>query len=145
MKIVNLFSLLAFAAITTFACKKNEAVVVVEDYTTLLTTGKWKQISETTAGVDTYTSKSACVKDNTVTFATTGSCTTDEGATKCSTFDPQTRTGSWAFVSADKKKVTWVQSIVPVTCTISELTTTSLKWQYTDPFSSQVVVEGYTK
>jgi Lipocalin-like domain len=142
MKIVKHLSLLAFVAITTFACKKDEAVV---DNTTLITTGKWKQISETTAGVDTYASFLACEKDNTLAFATTGTATFDEGATKCDPADAQTETATWAFSGTDKKTVVLTQGGFGITFTINELTTTSLKWQYTNPFDNKIVVAGFSK
>jgi hypothetical protein len=138
MKIVNLLSLLAFVAITTFACKKEDAVA---DNTTLITTGKWKTIAETTAGVDTYASKLACEKDNTWAFSTDGKISADEGATKCSPTDPQTETLAWAFTGTDKKTAIVTAGGIAITCAISELTTTTLKWQYTNPFDNKVVIE----
>jgi hypothetical protein len=143
MKIVNLLSVLAFLAITTFACKKDTPVVV--DNAILITTGKWKQISETTAGVDTYASQLACEKDNTIAFATTGVLTFDEGATKCAPSDPQSETATWAFSGTEKKTVVLTQSGIAITCAITELTATTLKWQYTNPFDNKVVVAAYGK
>ncbi len=141
MKIVNLLSLLAFVALTTFACKKEEVL----DNSTLITTGKWKQIAETTAGVDTYASQLPCEKDNTIAFAATGVATFDEGALKCSANDLQTETATWAFAGTEKKTLVLTQSGVAITCAITELTTSTLKWQYTNPFDNKVVVSTYSK
>ncbi|MEY4935845.1 MAG: hypothetical protein RIS64_2204 [Bacteroidota bacterium] len=140
MKILNLLSLLAFVAITTFACKKDAVV----DNTTLITTSKWKLAAQTTAGVDTYASFQACEKDNTLAFTTDGKATEDEGATKCAAGDPQSTTLTWAFTGTDKKTVILTASGIAITCTISELTTTSMKWQYTNPFDNKVITESYT-
>lgn len=145
MKILNLLSLLAFVAITTFACKKEETPVVVTDNTTLITTGKWKQTAETTAGVNTYASMAACEKDDLMSFTAAGVTTFDEGATKCDPADPQTETATWAFSGTDKKTLILTQSGIAITCTISELTATTLKWQYTNPFDNKVVVAAYGK
>lgn len=143
MKIVKHLSLLAFVAITTFACKKD--AVVVTDNTTLITTGKWKQTAETTAGVDTYASFLACEKDNTMAFAATGTATLDEGATKCDPADAQTETATWAFSGTDKKTLVLTQGGFGITCAITELTATTLKWQFTNPFDNKVVVATYGK
>ena len=140
MKIVNLLSLLAFVAITTFACKKDAVV----DNTTLITTGKWKTTAETTGGVDTYASAPACVKDNTLAFTTDGKATEDEGATKCDPTDAQSTTIAWAFSGTDKKTVILTAGGIAITCAITELTTTTLKWQYTNPFDNKVVLQTLT-
>ena len=142
MKILKSLSLLAFVAITTFACKKDAVVV---DNTALLTTGKWKLTAETTAGADTYKDYVACEKDNTWAFAAaTGVATLDEGATKCDPTDAQSETGTWAFAGTDKKSVILTVGIIGLTFTINELTSSTLKWQFTNPFDNKVIIQTLT-
>ena len=135
--------LFAFAAIALLnSCKKDDAT---PDNTALITTGKWKLTAETTASVNSYGNYLACEKDDTYAFATDGKVTIDEGATKCSASDPQTTTGSWAFSGTEKKKVILTAGGIAVNCDITELTTTSLKWTYTNPFDNKIVVQTYGK
>jgi hypothetical protein len=140
MKTAKLLSLFAFVVITTFACKKDEVL----DNPTLLTTGKWKKIAETEAGTDTYTNASACRKDDTFAFATTGVATLDEDATKCNPADAQTETATWAFVGADKKALVLTLGGFELNYSILELTTTTLKWQFTTLVGNKVVVQTFT-
>jgi hypothetical protein len=135
--------LFAFAAMAVLSsCKKDSTA---DDNTALLTTGKWKLTAETTAAVNSYSNYAACEKDNTTAFATDGKVTFDEGATKCAAADPQTTTGTWAFSGTEKKKVILTDSGIAITCDITELTTTSLKWTFTNPFDNKVVVQTYSK
>ena len=134
--------LFAFAAIALLSsCKKDDTT----DNTTLITAGKWKLTAETTAGTNSFTTKPACEKDNTFAFATDGKVAFDEGATKCDPLDPQISTGTWAFSGTDKKKVILTESGFAITCDITELTATSLKWTYTNPFDNKIVTQTYGK
>lgn len=136
--------LFAFAAIAVLgSCKKDDAAA---DNTALLTAGKWKLTAETTATVNSYGNYEACEKDNTYAFGTDGKVTIDEGATKCAATDPQTSaTGTWAFSGTEKKKIIVTDSGIAITCDITELTATSLKWTYTNPFDSKVIAQTYSK
>jgi hypothetical protein len=135
--------LFAFAAIALLSsCKKDDAT---PDNTALITTGKWKMTAETTAGINTYATNLACEKDNTFAFATDGKVTFDEGATKCSAADPQSTTGTWAFSGTEKKKIIITDSGIAITCDISELTATSLKWTYTNPFDNKIITQTFGK
>ncbi len=75
--------------------------------TELLTTGTWRitaaSVTLGTTTTDTYASYAACDKDNFTTFVVGGVFKEDEGATKCSTSDPQTITGTWAFTDNETK------------------------------------------
>jgi triacylglycerol esterase/lipase EstA (alpha/beta hydrolase family) len=139
-KKIILFAFAAMAALS--SCTKDDAAA---DNTALLTTGKWKITAETTAGVNTFTTKPACEKDNTFAFATDGKVAFDEGATKCDPTDPQTSTGTWAFSGTEKKKVILTESGFAITCDITELTATSLKWSYTNPFDNKIVAQTFGK
>jgi hypothetical protein len=52
---------------------------------------------------DVYSAMDACEKDNIFKFNTNGSCTEDEGATKCDPSDPQTENGTWAWSDNETK------------------------------------------
>jgi hypothetical protein len=77
--------------------------------TALLTAVKWRitAIASTTTFLgqtvtgDSYASLPACQRDNFQTFATNLATTFDEGATKCSSSDPQTKQGTWSFNTAE--------------------------------------------
>jgi hypothetical protein len=46
---------------------------------------------------DSYAGLATCQRDNFETFSTNLTTTFDEGATKCSSSDPQTKQGTWSF------------------------------------------------
>lgn len=83
------------------ACNKDDEASKTDN----LTSGKWKITAsvakfpfnggETT--VDVYANLPACQRDNTAEFKTDGTLIADEGATRCSTNDPQQTTGTWSF------------------------------------------------
>ncbi len=122
------------------ACKKEAAVST--DNSVLLTTGLWKRTGETTGGKDTFTALGACDKDNTYLFATDGKVTFDEGATKCDAIDPQTTTGTWAFVGTDKTKMILTESGFALTVTITQLDASVMKWSYTNPFTNELQTQS---
>jgi hypothetical protein len=86
----------------------------------------------------------ACVKDNTLALTADGKGTEDEGATKCDPTHDQSTALVWAFTGTDKKTIILTASGIAITCAISELTATTLKWQYTNPFDNKVVIETLT-
>lgn len=96
---------LVLISIAFAACKKVNKVSAFEH----LTTGHWK-ITETylakndTLLIDYYVAQMQdCAKDNSYTFNTDYSITSDEGATKCDTSAAQITTdGTWALADNDK-------------------------------------------
>jgi hypothetical protein len=111
---IKFLSLLAIATIFVLsACKKDETTKSPTEY---LTAGNWKVTGMTinpgieVEGIvitDIYTfGVQDCTKDDLIKFNADGSVTEDEGATKCSSDDPQTTTdGTWTL-SADAKTLT---------------------------------------
>jgi hypothetical protein len=75
----------------------------------LLTASKWRitaitsttTVFEQTTTGDSYASLPTCQRDNFETFSTSLATTFDEGATKCSSSDPQTKQGIWSFNTAE--------------------------------------------
>ncbi len=137
--------LLAFVAIAAFSsCKKDDST---PDTTALLTSGKWKLTAETTKGVNTFTSKLACEKDDTWTYTADLKGVYDEGATKCSASDPQSTPFTWSL-SADQKKLTLIDPSfpIPITGDILELTSSTLKLSIPNPFTpTEITVQTYSK
>ena len=95
------FSLLIIAALS---CKKSSGSSKTK--TTYLTQTSWKIQSlgidankDGTVDYDITNSLTACQLDNIYTFKSDGTGTTDEGATKCNSTDPQTTPFTWAFKS----------------------------------------------
>jgi hypothetical protein len=72
------------------SCKKDKTK-------TELLTGSWKLTNAVSGGTNLFSQLPACSKDNVFTFLANGSTTNDEGPTKCSTTDPQTRTTTWRW------------------------------------------------
>jgi len=79
------------------ACKKDSDDNKPKTNTDLLVQGSWKFDNATVSGADVSSLLKGCQKDNTITFAAGGTGTLDEGATKCSSGDPQTNTFNWNF------------------------------------------------
>jgi hypothetical protein len=87
------------------SCSKDEEPKTSSGSTNI-TSSSWKYES---GGVDidkngsidlalsTISSIGPCRLDNTATFHTDGTGTTDEGATKCNAADPQTQAFTWSF------------------------------------------------
>jgi hypothetical protein len=95
--------MIGLLALMAFSCKKDE-----ESKTDKLT-GKWwintamtidpAVIINGTSITDLWPQIPSCSKDDIQKFEDNGVYTFDEGTTKCSTNDPQTTTGTWAFNS----------------------------------------------
>lgn len=104
--IKSLALLLAFGALTTTACKKDDdksrSDILVDEAT-------WVQVKseeqDPTTGAWSEVTIEDCSKDDTYTFKADKSLVFDEGATKCNDADPQSSTGTWAF-SADETTLT---------------------------------------
>lgn len=92
----------AFLILAFTGCGKDDPdPVPPKTKTELITSGTWRFSSATVGGTDVSSSLQACQKDNTITFATGGSGTLDEGATKCNAGDPQTSPYTWSFQSGE--------------------------------------------
>ena len=74
----------------------------------------------------------ACEKDNRIIFRTNASYETNEGATKCSTTDPQIlETGTWSFTQSETVLVVQATNGTQIfNATIETLSTTSLIFSY---------------
>lgn len=65
--------------------------------TELLSQSTWKFDKAMSGGADVTAFIDACYKDNTATFVANGTGTSDEGASKCNSGDPQSTSFNWAF------------------------------------------------
>jgi hypothetical protein len=115
--------------------------IIVKDRTELLTTRNWKITALTVnpafspgiaqpAVSDWYAQMQDCEKDNLRTYKVDGSYTIDEGATKCNTNDPQTKSGTWVF-NPDKTILTETMGTDIRSYTILSLSSTTLVATYT--------------
>ena len=106
--------LLALAIGLTFAgCKKDSPGTPVPTATKadLLTAKKWRVSASTTTTTynnqtttsDSYASSPACERDDFTQFNANKTATFDEGATRCSSTDPQTTSGTWDLNSDQTK------------------------------------------
>ena len=102
----NKLFLLIIGSLAFFSCKKNDSSSGGTSKTTLISQQSWQfnnagldPNKDGTIDQDISSFVSACLKDNTVAFAATGSGTADEGATKCNSADPQTIPFTWGFAS----------------------------------------------
>jgi Lipocalin-like domain len=103
---------LTMVAMSMQGCKKDTA----DTGTTteqLLEAGKWKFSAAKINGLDAAPLLQGCQKDNLISFYNTPIVKTgdiDEGGTKCSSSDPQTRTFSWAVAN----NVLTIESSAPI-------------------------------
>ncbi len=104
----NKFFLLAIFSFVFFSCKKDDSSSpgTTTSNTTILAQQSWKfnnagldPNKDGTIDTDVSGFVSACLKDNTVSFAANGSGTSDEGLTKCNSADPQSIPFTWSFAS----------------------------------------------
>jgi len=80
------------------ACKKSPAVIVKTN-TQIISQSSWKFDHATVNGTDVSSLIQGCQKDNILVFASAGTGTLDEGATKCNSGDPQSAAFTWNFAS----------------------------------------------
>jgi len=94
-----IFTGLAFSTLLLFivSCQKDSDNPKTK--TELLTMASWKFSSATASGIDVSAALQACQKDNIYTFATGGTGTADEGATKCNAGDAQNAPFTWSWQS----------------------------------------------
>ena len=105
----NKFFILSIFSFVFFSCVKDDSSspATTTSNTTILTQQSWKfnnagldPNKDGTIDQDISSQVTACLKDNSVSFASNGSGTVDEGATKCNpTTDPQTVPFTWSFAS----------------------------------------------
>jgi hypothetical protein len=135
MKSIILKLLAVVVVIGVFSCKKESA----KSRTELLTQAGWRETSAEmktgasgTWGADpSFTSLSACEKDDITLFKTGGVFEVNEGATKCSASDPQLiYTGAWAFQNNE----TEISIVGQGVASIEVLNETTLVITYSDTF-----------
>ena len=143
-------SLLLFTlalGLTFTSCSKDDDTVP-QTKTEMLTGKNWKVIAQTTSvnngtPSDTYATEKACTKDDFETYASDGNVTFDEGPTKCAVNEPQTQSGTWAFVE-DESKLKITRSNIPTEYTITELTASSMVLTTTQTFTQSGQTSTYT-
>jgi len=110
--IAPLAATLAFLLVCWTACSKSSSSSDNSNRVTLVTKAAWKY---DTAGIDLDrngtieigdTTLQACYKDNTYLFNKDSTGVADEGATKCSSTDPQTTAFTWSFSGTNQSKIT---------------------------------------
>lgn len=142
MKITSILVGLALST-AILSCKKDSdstsSVASADRATALKAGGKsWKLTAATVSpaisfgGVtvtDIYANETftpACTKDDLTKFSDGGSYTEDEGATKCKSGDPQTKTGSWALIDSNNK-LRMIEGGDTTTITIISMTASEVK------------------
>lgn len=140
-------TLTTFVALTCLlsACKKDDSGNDNNTRKGNLTSGSWRITSSSavveypapigTRTVDVLGAFPACTRDNLFIFNSDNTSTTDEGATKCNTSDPQQKTsGTWALLNSDTQlQVSDPSSpgaISSITADILELNNSTLKIKY---------------
>jgi hypothetical protein len=135
MKSIILKLLAVLVVVGLFSCKKESA----KSKTELLTQAGWRQSNgemktgaSGTWSVDpSFSSMSACEKDDITLFKTGGSFEINEGASKCSPSDPQLiYTGVWAFQNNE----TEISIVGQGVASIELLNETTLVITYSDTF-----------
>lgn len=128
MKKVKL--LLSVALVTSLAfissCSKDDEANLSKKE--LLTQKPWKLQSTTIVGLPSSPPDSFQA-DDTFTFATDGTYTFDEGATKEDPSDPQTQTGTWEFAE-NETVIKLTYGGITINQEIVELTTSTLKVKF---------------
>jgi hypothetical protein len=104
----NKLFILSIIAIVFFSCKKDDSssTGTATTNTTILAEQSWKfnnagldPNKDGTIDVEVSDQIPACLKDNTVSFSSSGNGTVDEGTAKCNNADPQTVPFTWGFAS----------------------------------------------
>jgi hypothetical protein len=132
MKSMFLKLLAVIVVVGVFSCKKSND----KSKTELLTQAGWRQtageMKAGTAGTwqadPSFTSMSACDKDNITLFKTDATFEVNEGATKCNAADPQVvYTGTWAFQNNET-----TISVLGQSAGVEQLTEATLVITYSD-------------
>lgn len=117
----------------------------------ILTTNRWQLTAATVTipgsslSVNVYDSVPACNRDNFYIFASGGTVTIDEGASKCDPSDAQTTTGSWQLLNNN----TQIKTVDPITgqsttANVVTLTSSKLVLQDTATYSGFKVSANIT-
>ena len=124
----TLLLLLAVAAFTQIACKKDDDNSKSPEEI-LTSVSCWSSVKDElynpTSNMWEDQAIDDCSKDDCLSFKSDKTATFDEGATKCDPADPQTSTGTWSL-SADGKTLTSVIDGDTSMGTIIELTASQL-------------------
>ena len=133
-----LIALVAIGCLFT-ACKKSDSGSGGNGGSAVLTSGKWKIVSSSSVidypvigkqTVDAFATIQDCQKDNLYIFNADNTSTTDEGATKCNSGDPQSYvTGTWSL-SSDSKTLVITASGRTVTSDVLTLSSSSMILKY---------------
>ncbi len=126
--------LLLSIALFFVACDKDDNGVSNTDN---LTSGQWRIASSVAKftfngveqTVDVYGQLPDCQKDNLAEFQADGTLIADEGATKCSSNDPQEETGTWEFAQ-DETHIIVMSDDYDFDAEILELTDSRLRVKY---------------
>ena len=138
MKMLRILPLFLAVTLAFVACKKDDEPTKTE----LLSGGKWTLtaltvnpafVSNGISITDVFATYPACLKDDFQTFATDGTYTYDEGATKCDPDDVQTETGTWKF-NAGETEISLTLPTYTDAWEIKNLTATSMTsiYKFTD-------------
>ena len=132
------FLLVIILSLLFYGCKKEKDDNIIKTKTELLTAGSWKRTAlvsnpaydwngDGTFDTNILNTMKGCEKDNFDTYKTNGIIETNEGATKCNAYDPQTSTATWVFAANETKLI----FDATYEYTLIELTATTLKFQST--------------
>jgi hypothetical protein len=153
MKNFNALLLLFLLTLVFTGCDKDEDKEPTKEQ--LLMAKNWNATSIPTSGtistpfgssqfqLDYITQMNACQKDNFLKFEANGKVIMNEGPSKCSPGDPQTLEGTWSLtdnlltIQGNVLKNFNLSSSTPVTLTIQELTSQTLKVNTTQPINYQ--------
>lgn len=139
-------ALCLFALAISTSCKKddNNPGSSSGNKSSTLSSGKWKIISSTASytvagqqfnNIDIFTPLPGCQKDDLFLFNGDGTCTKDEGASKCSSSAPQTSdAGTWQLLNNENQLKGNVNGF-EVTADIVEFSNAGMKLNYTTNIS----------
>lgn len=146
--------ILGATAITLGSCKKDKGNSS-EDKTALLTATVWKYdtaaIDFDNDGVmDTAIPEGIiedCLKDNTIAFVSDGTGVADEGALKCTEYDPQATPFTWTFAPNSSSTIEFTGSLfagiegeaklITLTSDVMELSTS---YELVPGFSARIII-----
>ena len=145
---VKTLTLLCLGIATLGACKKNSEPVPSTTRVDLLTAKSWRLSTVTASLGGTPLPSSlipACNNDDTYKFNLDKTVIQDAGVIKCSSTDPQTQAGTWAF-NNDQSKLTIAVpgSLLNGEADIKELTTSTLHIIGTPTVSGVVITVDAT-
>lgn len=142
----RILAFIAIASVTLSGCKKDKS----ESNTDKLSGKDWKMTALTvdppinfggTMISNVYSQIPACQQDDLTIFNSSGTVTFDEGASKCSSSDPQSTQGTWTW-NTDETVLSITDSGNTESYTIVSLSSSEMVATFTD--NSTGVVETYT-